>query len=74
MILRTVQIESCIITQYIGENYVKIVHKIVFNFFSAKNVITSLNHAFFPGDFNADQLVDIYNTFSKVLDDGLGYK
>ena len=48
-----------------------IVHKHVFNFFSANNVITSLQSGFVPGDSSANQLVDIYNTFSKALDDGL---
>ena len=52
----------------------KIVHKHVFNFFSANNVITSLQSGFVPGDSTANQLVDIYNTFSKALDDGLEVK
>ena len=43
-----------------------IVHKHVFNFFSANNVITSLQSGFVPGDSTANQLVDIYNTFSKA--------
>ena len=52
----------------------KIVHKHVFNFFSANNVITSLQSGFVPGDSTANQLVDIYNTFPKTLDDGLEVK
>ena len=52
----------------------KIVHKHVFNFLSANNVITSLQSGFVPGDSTANQLVDIYNTFSKALDDGLEVK
>ena len=52
----------------------KIVHKHVFNFFSTNNVITSLQSGFVPGDSIANQLVDIYNTFSKALDDGLEVK
>ena len=52
----------------------KIVHKHVFNFFSANNVITSLQSGFVPGDSTANRLVDIYNTFSKALDDGLEVK
>ena len=52
----------------------KIVHKHVFYFFSANNVITSLQSGFVPDDSTANQLVDIYNTFSKALDDGLEVK
>ena len=51
-----------------------IVHKHVFNFFSANNGITSLPLGFVPGDSTANQLVDIHNTFSKALDDGLEVK
>ena len=52
----------------------KIVHKHVFHFFSANNVITSLQSGFVPGDSTANQLADIYNTLSKALDDGLEVK
>ena len=55
----------------LGKVMEKIVHKHVFNFFSTNNVITSLQSGFVPGDSNANQLVDIYDTFSKALDDGL---
>ena len=58
----------------LGKVMEKIVHKHVFNFFSANNVITSLQSGFVPGDSTANQLVDIYNTFSKALDDGLEVK
>ena len=51
-----------------------IVHKHVFNFFNANNVITSLQSGFVPGDSSANQLVAIYNTFSKALDDCLEVK
>ena len=46
----------------LGKVMEKIVHKHVFNFFSANNVITSLQSGFVPGDSTANQLVDIYNT------------
>ena len=52
----------------------KIVHKHVFNFLNANSVITSLQSSFVPGDYTVNQLVDIYNTFSRVLDDGLEVK
>ena len=52
----------------------KIVHKHVFNFLNANNVITSLQSGFVPDDFIVNQLLDIYNTFSKALDDGLKLK
>ena len=58
----------------LGKVMEKIVHKHVFNFFSANNVITSLQSGFVTGDSTANQLVDIYNTFSKALDDGLEVK
>ena len=50
---------------------VKIVHKHVFNFFNNNNVITSLQSDFFPGDSTVNQLIDIYNTFCKALDECL---
>ena len=49
----------------------KIVHKHVFNFFRAYNVIPNLQSGFIPGDSIANQVVDIYNIFSKVFDDGV---
>ena len=58
----------------LGKIMEKIVHKHVFNFFSANNVITSLQSGFVPGDSTANHLGDIYNTFSKALDDGLEVK
>ena len=58
----------------LGKVMEKIVHKHVFNFLSANNVITSLQSGFVPGDTTANQLFDIYYTFSKALDDGLEVK
>ena len=49
-------------------------HKHVFNFLNANSVITSLQSGFVPGDSIVNQLIDIYNTFSKALDDGLEVK
>ena len=49
-------------------------HKHVFNFLNANSVIASVQSGFVPGDSTVNQLVDIYNTFSKALDDGLEVK
>ena len=49
----------------------KIVHKHVFNFFNDNNVIATLQSGFVPADSTANQLVDIYNSFCKALDNGL---
>ena len=55
----------------LGKVMEKPVHLHVFNFLNANSVITSLQSCFVPGDSTVNQLVDIYNTFSKALDDGL---
>ena len=54
----------------IGKVLEKIVHKYVYNFFSEHQVITTLQSGFIPGDSTVNQLVDIYNTFCRALDDG----
>ena len=38
------------------------------------SVITPLQSGFVSGDSTVNQLVDIYNTFSKAMDDGLEVK
>ena len=53
----------------IGKVLEKIVHKNVFNFFREHEVIT-LQSGFIPGDSTVNQLVDVYNTFCKALDEG----
>ena len=45
-------------------------HKNVFNFFREHEVITTLQSGFIPGDSTVNQLVDVYNTFCKALDEG----
>ena len=45
-------------------------HKYLFNFFRENNTITTLQSGFIPGDSTINQLVDIYNTFCKALDEG----
>ena len=54
----------------IGKVLEKIVHKYVYNFLSKHQVITTLQSGFIPGDSTVNQLVDIYNTFCRALDDG----
>ena len=53
-----------------GKVLEKIVHKHLFNFLNTHHVITTLQLGFVPGDSTANQLVDIYNTFCKALDEG----
>ena len=48
----------------------KNVHRHVFNFFKDNNVITTLQSGFVPDDSNTNQLLDIYKTFCKALDEG----
>ena len=45
-------------------------HKNVFNFFREHEVITTLQSGFIPGHSTVNQLVDVYNTFCKALDEG----
>ena len=54
----------------IGKSLEKIIHKHVFNFFRANSVLTNVQSGFIPADSTVNQLVDIYNTFCKALDEG----
>ncbi|MES9994314.1 MAG: reverse transcriptase family protein, partial [Candidatus Thiodiazotropha sp.] len=54
----------------IGKSLEKIIHKHVFNFLRANTVLTNLQSGFIPADSTVNQLVDIYNTFCKALDEG----
>ena len=54
----------------VGKVLEKLVHKYVFNFFRVNDIITSLLSGFVPGDSTVNQLIDIYNTFCKILDEG----
>ena len=54
-----------------GKVLEKIVFKYLLNFFRDHQVITTLQSGFIPGDSTVNQLVDIYNTFCKGLDEGL---
>ena len=42
----------------------------MFNFLLDRHAITCLQSGFVPGDSTVNQLVDIYNTFCKALDEG----
>ncbi|MCG8113231.1 MAG: reverse transcriptase domain-containing protein, partial [Candidatus Thiodiazotropha taylori] len=54
----------------IGKVLEKIIHKHVFNFFQDHQIITAMQSGFIPGDSTVNQLVVIYNTFCKALDEG----
>ena len=54
----------------VGQILERIVHKHILNFFQKHHIITTLQSGFVPGDSTVNQLVDIYNTFCKALDDG----
>ena len=45
-------------------------HKYLFNFFRGNNVILAFQSGFVSGDSTVNQLIDIYNTFCKALDEG----
>ena len=47
-----------------------LVHKYVFNFFMENHVITTLQSGFTAGDSTVNQMVDVYNTFCRALDEG----
>ena len=52
-----------------GKVLEKIVHKNLFNFIRDHEILTTLQSGFIPGDSTVNQLVDIYNTFCKALDE-----
>ena len=53
----------------VGKVLEKTTYKYVFNIFHDHQVITALQSGVIPSDSAVDQLVDIYNIFSKVLDE-----
>ena len=53
----------------VGKVLEKLVHKHVFKFCCDNAIITSFQSGFVPGDSTVNQLIDIYNTFCKALDD-----
>ena len=54
----------------VGKVLEKVVHKHLFNFIRDHEVLSALQSGFFPGDSTVNQLLDIYNTFCKSLDEG----
>ena len=54
----------------VGKVLEKLVHKYVFIFFRDNDIITSLQSSFIPDDSTVNQVIDIYNTFCKALDEG----
>ena len=54
----------------IGKVTEKLGHNHLFNFFLDQHAITPLQSGFVLGDSTVNQLVEIYNTFCKALDDG----
>ena len=54
----------------VGKVLEKVVHKHLFNYISDDEILSALQSGFIPGDSTVNQLVDIYNTFCKSLDEG----
>ena len=53
----------------VGKVLEKNVHKYVFNFLMDHEVLTTLQSGFISGDSTVNQLVDIYNSFCKAIDE-----
>ena len=53
-----------------GKVLEKVVHKHLFNYIRDHEILSALQSGFIPGDLTVNQLVDIYNTFCKSLDEG----
>ena len=53
----------------VGKVLEKIVHKHLFNFVRDNDILSALQSGFIPGDSTVNQLIDIYNTFCKSLDE-----
>ena len=54
----------------VGKVLEKVVHKHLFNYIRDHEILSALQSGFIPGDSTVNQLVDIYNTFCKSLDEG----
>ena len=54
----------------VGKVLEKVVHKLLFNYIRDHEILSALRSEFIPGDSIVNQLVDIYNTFCKSLDEG----
>ena len=53
-----------------GKVLEKVVHQHLFNYIRDHEILSALQSVFIPGDSTVNQLVDIYNTFCKSLDEG----
>ena len=53
-----------------GKVLEKIVHKYLFNYVRDHDILSALQSGFTPGDSTVNQLIDLYNTFCKSLDEG----
>ena len=62
---RPISLLSCI-----GKVFERCVFKHLHNYIVANNLITPLQSGFTPSDSATFQLIDLYNTFVKALDDG----
>ena len=54
----------------IGKVMERCVYKYVYNFLRDNSFISPLQSGFTPGDSTVNQLLDLYNTFCKALDEG----
>ena len=54
----------------VGKVLERVVHKHLFNYIRDHEILSALQSGFIPGDSTVNQLVDVYNTFCKSLDEG----
>ena len=62
---RPISLLSCL-----GKAFEKCVFKHMYNFLNTYNKITPVQSGFTPGDSAVYQLIDLYDTFCRALDDG----
>ena len=62
---RPISLLSCL-----GKVFEKCVFKHMYNFLNNHNKITPVQSGFIPGDSAVYQLIDLYDTFCRALDDG----
>ena len=54
----------------VGKTFERVIYKQIHNFLLENQVITPFQSGFTRGDSAVNQLVDLYNTFSRALDEG----
>ena len=69
-----VQLQANLSSKYSQQSVWKILHKYLLNFFRGNNVITIFQSGFVSGDSIVNQLIDIYNTFCKALNEGKEFR